>query len=62
MTAGTVYPATPFTIAEYIIQHGPRVPSSTTSQRHFVVATVILSIGRLLTPAEIAFFYHAALP
>lgn len=60
MSAGLVYPATPYTVAEYIAQHGVRVPASGTSQREFVVATVILSVGRLLSPAEMAFFDHAA--
>ena len=54
--AGQTVTPTAFTIAQYIAAHGARVPSSAASPRTFTMATVVLSAGRLLTEAEMAFF------
>jgi hypothetical protein len=56
---GMTSAAVTYTILDYITGQGTRVPTSTTSSRQFAVAVVVLSYGRLLTPAEMA-FYDAA--
>jgi hypothetical protein len=57
---GMISPATAYNVSDYIVGHGARVPSSATSPRQFAAAIVILSYGRLLTPAEMAFFDAAS--
>ena len=56
ITEGMPTTATSYTIAEYIAAHGTRVPSEATAPKDFNVAYVVLSYGRLLSPAEMAFF------
>lgn len=60
ITDGMVSPATTYTINDYVTRMGARVPSSATAPRSFVTAVVVLSCGRLLSPAEMAFFDHAS--
>ncbi|MBV9493473.1 MAG: hypothetical protein JOZ54_04455 [Acidobacteria bacterium] len=54
-------PATTVTIQDVITTNGPRIPTSSTSQKSFRFATVIVTHDRLLTDDEMAFFdYFAA--
>ena len=57
---GMISPATTYTINDYVAGQSARVPASTTTQRQFATAVVVLSYGRLLTPSEMAFFDAAA--
>lgn len=57
---GMTSPATTYTIADYIAGQGVRQPSHLDAPHEFTLAVVILSYGRLLTPAEMAFFDHAS--
>jgi hypothetical protein len=60
LATGQILPATTYAITDYIASMGPRAPSSTTSQKQFATACVVLSYGRLLTPSEMAFFDYAS--
>ena len=60
LATGQILPATTYTINDYIAGMGARVPPSTTSQKQFATACVVLSYGRLLTPSEMAFFDYAS--
>ena len=55
-SVGQTVTPTSVTISQYISAHGARVPSSAATPRTFSVATVVLSSGRLLNAAEMAFF------
>jgi hypothetical protein len=57
---GDVLPATTYTIDDYIASQGARTPSRMPAPNVVREAIVVLSLGRLLTPAEMAFFDHAA--
>ena len=57
---GMVSPARTYTINDYIAGHGVREPSSAAAPRTYALAVVVLTYGRLLTPAEMAFFDAAA--
>jgi hypothetical protein len=57
---GVVVPGAAYTVAQYIAAHGARAPASGIAPREFAAAVVVLSVGRLLTPTEMAFFDHAS--
>ena len=57
---GTISPATAYTITDYVAGQGARRPTSATSQRQFTMAVVVLSYGRLLSDAEMAYFDNAS--
>ncbi len=46
--------ATTISVNDLIAVHGPRLPSSTTSQKHFRIGTVVISRDRLLNDDELA--------
>ena len=48
------------TIDDIIAVYGPRVPGADEAQTSFRIATIVLSWGCLLSPAEMAFFDHMA--
>jgi hypothetical protein len=48
--------ASEVTVNDIINVHGPRVPSSATSQKSFRVATIVLTRDRLLTDDEMTLF------
>lgn len=54
------FPATTYTIANYVASQGVRVPASGTAPHAFATAVVVLTYGRLMTPSEMAFFDAAA--
>ncbi|MDQ8153833.1 MAG: hypothetical protein P3B98_04140 [Gemmatimonadota bacterium] len=60
ITPGLLTPATTYTIDEYVAAHGARAPAAGASPSEFTIATVVLSYGRLLTPAELSYFDAAA--
>jgi hypothetical protein len=53
-------PVTTVTVEQIIDTHGPRDPAPADSPREFRLATIVLSVGRLLGPDELAFFDHMA--
>ena len=53
-------PAAQITIADVIAANGPRIPDSTTSQKSFRVATVVISRDRLLNDEELAVLEYFA--
>jgi hypothetical protein len=58
-TNGKTFLARKYSINDYIASQGPRVPA-VSAQKSFATATVLLTYGRLATPAEMAFFDMAA--
>ena len=48
------------TVDSLVAVDGPRIPAAGEAQREFRLATVVLSVGRLLTPEEMTFFSHMA--
>jgi hypothetical protein len=53
-------PADTFTIQDVIANNGARVPDSTASQKTFRMATIYLTLDRLASPDEMAYYDHAA--
>jgi hypothetical protein len=53
-------PVTTVTVDDIIAAFGPRDPAYGEAQTEFRVATVVLSVGRLLSPDELAFFEFMA--
>ncbi len=54
-------PVVPFGVSDIVARHGPRRPDSATAQRRFRLATIVVSIRRPLTQAELDFLdYFAA--
>jgi hypothetical protein len=58
--ADCVVSASQVTIADVIAANGPRTPASTTSQKSFRVATVVISRDRLLNNEELAVLEYFA--
>lgn len=56
---GQILSATAYTIGDYIAGMGTRMPSSAGAPRQFATACVVLTYGRLMTPAEMSFFDYA---
>jgi len=52
-------PVDNFTVNDVIARNGARVPDSTRAQKTFRMATIYLSLDRLATPDEMAYFDHA---
>ena len=48
------------TVDSLVAVDGPRIPAAGEAQREFRLATVVLSVGRLLTVDEMTFFSHMA--
>jgi hypothetical protein len=53
-------PSATLRVADVIAQHGPRVPAYPDAPRTFRLATIVVSMDRLLTPREMAFLDHFA--
>lgn len=54
--ADCMVPATTITIQDVINANGPRIPTSSASQKSFRVATIVVTRNRLLNDDELAFF------
>jgi uncharacterized protein (TIGR03437 family) len=52
-------PVDTFTVNDVIARNGPRVPNSAGAQKTFRMATLYLTLDRLATPDEMAYFDHA---
>ena len=52
-------PADTFTIQDVIANNGARVPDSTTSQKTFRMATIYVTLDRLASADEMAYYDHA---
>jgi hypothetical protein len=57
---GCVYKGTTLTVQDVIAAHGARVPAYPNAPNRFTMATILVSMDRLLSPREMSFFEYMA--